>query len=346
MRPNDLFAILDIELSSVLQGRHTPVMIWGAPGVGKSQIVLAVAAKNSLPVLDIRLSQMEPSDLRGIPFCQNGLVEWAPPASLPAAERHGARGVLFLDEITSAAPSISAAAYQLILDRRLGSYEIPPGWVIFSAGNREGDRGITYTMPSPLANRFTHFELDVHLDDWVGWALTYGIDERIVGFLRFRPDLLFHFDSSKNPIAFPTPRSWEFADRALKKFDGQTHLLLPAVQACVGAAAGIELCAFIESMGNIPDLNQVLEGKQVELPEETDLQYAVACALLGHVARLKGSANRHAAFGNILSYAKGFAHKEIAVMMIADMYRLLGDELFALPEFQPWADSVSDIVLS
>jgi len=167
MRPSHLNIILDTEFSSSLQGHHTPVMIWGPPGVGKSQLVSDIAQQHSVPLVDIRLSQLEPTDLRGIPFRSEGLVEWAVPRMLPDADRHGSKGILFLDEITSATPAVSAAAYQLILDRCLGEYVVPEGWVIFAAGNRQGDRGVTYSMPSPLANRFTHFNFDVNVDDWV-----------------------------------------------------------------------------------------------------------------------------------------------------------------------------------
>jgi AAA domain (dynein-related subfamily) len=216
MRPSQLMSVLDREFLSTHEGHHTPVMVWGPPGVGKSQIIAQIASRHDVAVIDIRLSQMEPSDLRGIPFRVGDFVEWAVPAILPNAERHGQAGILFLDEITSAPPSVSAAAYQLILD----------GWAIFAAGNRQGDRGVTYTMPAPLANRFSHFELDTHLDDWVAWAYANGIDERLIAFLRFRPELLFDFDPTHNPVAFPSPRSWEFAHRALQKFGTHTNLLV------------------------------------------------------------------------------------------------------------------------
>jgi len=195
MRPAHLLTVLEKEFHGAAKGTHTPAMLWGPPGVGKSEMVSQVAKKNNVEVIDIRLSQMEPSDLRGIPFRENESVEWAVPAMLPNVERHGETGILFLDEITSAAPSVSAAAYQLILDRRLGQYEVPKGWAIFAAGNRQGDRGVTYTMPAPLANRFSHFEVDLNLDDWVAWAYANDIDDRIIAFLRFRPDLLtpLHF---------------------------------------------------------------------------------------------------------------------------------------------------------
>jgi len=136
MRPAQLLLVLETEFLSVTEGRHTPVMMWGPPGVGKSQMVSEVAARYRAPVIDIRLSQMEPSDLRGIPFRVGDHVDWAIPSILPDAGRHGEKGILFLDEITSAPPSVSAAAYQLILDRRLGAYAVPPGWAIFAAGNR------------------------------------------------------------------------------------------------------------------------------------------------------------------------------------------------------------------
>ena len=165
MRPAKLLSVLNREFTSTETGHHTPVMLWGPPGVGKSQMVAQVAEKNNIPVIDIRLSQMEPSDLRGIPFKNGAEVEWAIPSMLPNTKRHGPKGILFLDEITSAPPSVSAAAYQLILDRKLGNYEVPKGWAIFAAGNRQGDRGVTYTMPAPLANRFSHYEVDVNLDD-------------------------------------------------------------------------------------------------------------------------------------------------------------------------------------
>ena len=159
-------------------------------------MVAQVAAGHDVPLIDIRLSQMEPSDLRGIPFLKGEIVDWAIPSMLPDTQRHGVKGILYLDEITSAPPSVAAAAYQLILDRSLGEYKVPDDWAIIAAGNRQGDRGVTYTMPAPLANRFSHYEVDVNLDDWVAWAYANGIDERVIGFLRFRPDLVFDFDPS------------------------------------------------------------------------------------------------------------------------------------------------------
>ena len=341
MRPAHITAVIEEEFTSTQQGYHTPVMLWGPPGVGKSQIVAQVAEGHGVVLVDIRLSQMEPSDLRGIPFKQGRKVEWAIPAMLPDAEAHGEAGILFIDEITSAPPSVSAAAYQLILDRRLGDYRVPEHWAIVAAGNRQGDRGVTYSMPSPLANRFSHYEVDVNLDDWAAWAYRNRIDERVIAFLRFRPDLLFDFRPEHNPVAFPSPRSWEFAHRALQKFAARPELLPGGLEACVGHAAGVELCAFIQSLENLPDIDAILRGESRACPDDIDLQYAVASALVTRAVRADDDA---VLLGNILDYAACFPQREMGVMLVADLHRAIGAELFAVPQFAGWAEQVGDLL--
>ncbi len=345
MRAALVHKVLETEFQSTEKGFHTPVMIWGAPGVGKSQLVQQIGDKHGVPVIDVRLSQMEPSDLRGIPFREKGGVEWATPSMLPDEQRHGPKGILFLDEINSAPPSVSAAAYQLILDRRLGEYKVPDGWAIFAAGNRQGDRGVTYQMPAPLANRFSHFELDVHLDDWVAWAYQNDIDERLIAFLRFRPELIFDFDPAHNPVAFPSPRSWEFAHRALHKFFDSGNLLLGALQACVGPAAGIECKAFVDNLDQLPDIDAILRGEEVPVPREIDLQYAVAAALVGRAIKAIDTDDSAVVLGRIIDYAGLFRQREMGVMLISDMHRAVGSVLFQVPQFAQWAKDVSDVML-
>jgi len=345
MRPSQLTTVLDQEFISVDQGHHTPVMIWGPPGIGKSQIVTQIAQKHDAGFIDIRLSQMEPSDLRGIPFRHDDLVEWAVPSLLPSTSHHPPKGILFLDEINAASPTVSAAAYQLILDRRLGDYTVPPGWVIFAAGNRQGDRGVNYTMPAPLANRFSHYELEVNLDDWVLWAWNNKIDERLIGFLRFRPELLFEFDPVQNPIAFPSPRTWEYAHRSLQKFDRRQDLLLETLQSCVGPAAGIELAAFVKNLEQLPDIDKIINGEETTVPSSIDLQYAVASALVGKALKAKGKPEALQVFSRILQYADFFPEKEMAVMLVADMHRMVGKDLFEVAEFTKWAQNIADVML-
>jgi MoxR-like ATPase len=345
MRPSHVRAILEREYAAVEQGTHTPVMLWGAPGVGKSRIIADIAAARGIALIDVRLSQMEPTDLRGIPFRAGDHVLWSVPALLPDARRHGAHGILLLDEITSAPPTVTAAAYQLILDRRLGEYRVPSGWALFAAGNRHGDRGVSYAMPAPLANRFTHYELEPHLDDWVQWAHEARVDPRLIAFLRFRPDLLYQFDAARMQAAFPSPRSWEYAHRALGKFGDAPHLLLAALQACVGPAAGVELMAYLEHMDALPDIEAIASGQSLHVPAGLDLQYAVAAALVRR-AQVAAAANEaESVLRNILRYARELPARELAVMLVADLQRSVGRPLYAMPEFGEWAQSVADLLL-
>ncbi|SFV63812.1 conserved hypothetical protein [hydrothermal vent metagenome] len=344
MRPNELHQLLNIEFEAVSKGHHTPVMLWGAPGVGKSQIVAQIAKNHKAPMIDIRLSQMEPSDLRGIPFKNGNLVDWSVPSILPDEKRHGKYGILFLDEITSVPPTVSSAAYQLILDRKLGEYQLPSGWVIFAAGNRSGDRGITYTMPAPLANRFSHYELSVNLDDWVSWAYDFGIDERLIGFLRYRPERLFEFDAKHNPIAFPSPRSWEFVDRALKKFPDNLKLFRQAASACVGEAAGVEITTFIEHLVDLPNLDAIVDGESVVVPKDIDLQYAICAALVGRAISLKGKQVAKEKWGNILKFATTIPQKEMAISLVFDMQKALGEIIFEVDEFSLWSKDIANVM--
>jgi MoxR-like ATPase len=146
--------------------KHRPVFLWGPPGIGKSDVVKQIGDELKREVIDVRLALWEPTDIKGIPYYNSdkGAMVWAPPAELPT--HPDSTAIIFLDELNSAPPAVQAAAYQLVLNRRVGTYELPKGVDVVAAGNREGDRGVTYRMPAPLANRFVHLEMKVDFDDW------------------------------------------------------------------------------------------------------------------------------------------------------------------------------------
>ena len=341
MRPNTLMRIIEREIASAACD-HAPIMIWGPPGVGKSCIIAAATAGAGIGLVDVRLAQMEPTDLRGIPFRDGRNVVWAIPALLPDRERHGERGVLFLDEITSAVPTVTAAAYQLILDRRLGEYCVPAGWLIFAAGNRHGDRGVTYAMPAPLANRFVHYEIEPDIDDWAAWAFEADIDPRLIAFVRFRPDLLFQFDPERQSAAFPSPRTWEYADRALKKFHDLPELLRESIKGSIGANAAAAFAAYLQHVDVLPDPGRVLAGEPVTIPPTVELEYAFATSLARHVARL-GHDEQKSVLGIGLTIARRFKHREIGVMLVTDLHRVIGRPFYDVPEFTEWAAEVGDL---
>lgn len=273
MKPSQIRAALET-LIDVGQ----PAFLWGPPGVGKSQVVAQLARENGLELADIRAVLLDPVDLRGIPrFTDHGDTVWCPPAFLP---RTG-RGVLFLDELNAAPPLVQAACYQLILDRRLGEYVLPEGWTVVAAGNRESDRAVAHRMPTALANRMVHLDVEADLDDWLRWAETAGVDARLSAFLRFRPKLLHAFDPGSGQKAFPSPRSWEFVSRILAARPCGT-VLGALVRGAVGEGAAAELVEFLNVFESMPDADAVLADPHgIPLPDDP----AVMCAMCESVAR-------------------------------------------------------------
>jgi len=195
-------------LTAIQTGR--PVFVWGSPGLGKSDIVSQIGQDLNREVIDVRLALWEPTDIKGIPYYnpEQGKMVWAPPSELPLDPKSTA--IIFLDELNSAPPAVQAAAYQLILNRRVGTYVLPDGVSIVAAGNRDSDRGVTHRMPSPLANRFIHIEMTHDVDDWIEWATAHSIHADVVGYIGFAKQDLYDFDPRASLKAFATPRSWHF----------------------------------------------------------------------------------------------------------------------------------------
>jgi MoxR-like ATPase len=155
--------------------------------------------------------QLDPVDLRGLPRISADQAEWVPPKFLPTS----GQGILFLDELTAAPQMTQAGCYQLVLDRKLGEYRLPEGWVVIAAGNPASERGVHFSMPRPLRNRFVHLDLEPDFEDWSKWAMRAGIRPEILAFLRFKPALLHDADATSDQNAWPTPRSWEMASQVL-----------------------------------------------------------------------------------------------------------------------------------
>jgi AAA domain (dynein-related subfamily) len=251
----------------VTENLQISTMIWGPPGIGKSSIVSQLAQKQGIEFIDVRLSQLAPTDLRGLPVAEQGISKWYPPEFLPQK----GRGILFLDELNMAPPAMQGVAQQLILDRQVGSYLVPDGWFVWAAGNRKEDRAAVFDMPTPLANRFLHLQVTPDFNSFKAYALETGVSEQILAFLAFRPTLLHKLDPQQP--AWPSPRSWMMAS--------SLHQVGLDISPAVGQGAAAEFAAFITLYNTLPNLTPILEGKgqQISFPVEPSVKYATVIGL-------------------------------------------------------------------
>lgn len=399
-----------------------PAMFWGPPGVGKSDCVRAYTKKHKLGCIDIRLSQYDPVDLRGVPrvevltqrvealklalsiakelnmekecldlsqqiqinmesLLERGntvVTQWASPSFLPMPERDGEKGILFLDEITSADGQVQAAAYQLVLDRRLGDYELPDGWLVVAAGNRPEDRAVVKDMSSALANRFCHFEVEHDLQDWIDWAFSAKVDPRVISYQRYKSGgSLYKFDPTSNDKAFPTPRTWERVSDVLKA----CHGAIPSdtVQGCVGIGEGVEFEAFSDLESHLPDANlvlsQAMNGEKVDLPsigqnirktkkkrvrdesgalitKEVKYEFDGSCLLYMLLTSLAARASEETApamWSIIDQLASEGHHRDYSVWFLSDCVRVSRDAITGYEKGQrliAWSRNNKDLVAS
>jgi AAA domain (dynein-related subfamily) len=301
MTPAQLQTYLNHLISSQLP---ISTMIWGAPGIGKSSIVAQVAREHEFEFTDVRLSQLAPTDLRGLPVAEAGISKWYPPEFLP---RQG-QGVLFLDELNMAPPAMQGMAQQLILDRRVGNYEVPDGWFVWAAGNRKEDRASVFDMPSPLANRFLHLHVEADFESFKTYALAADLHEQIIAFLSFRSSLLHKLDPHQP--AWPSPRSWEMASRL--------HDVGLDIAPAVGDGAAAEFAAYCQVYENLPDLDRIFQGKadKISFPQEPSVRYATT---IGLAVRATNAQNGYNAF----CWLSDKATAEWVQLFAVDLFRTL-----------------------
>jgi len=259
-RPRDVRALLT---RCMRVGR--PAMIWGPPGIGKSELIAEIGQEQNRPVIDMRLLLLEPTDIKGIPYFdpETKTMKWAQPSDLPTND-FLSNAILFLDEINAAPPSVQAAAYQLILNRRVGEYRLPDGVSMVCAGNRDSDKGVTYRMPSPLANRLVHIEMASHFEDWQKWAIGARVHADVVGFLSHHKQKLFNFDPKGQDKAFATPRSWVFVSQLISD-ELSESMNTSLVAGTVGDGLATEFREHRRIAAKLPKSEEVLLGKVKDL---------------------------------------------------------------------------------
>ena len=302
--------------------KKRPIFLWGPPGIGKSDIVHQIGYGMDAHVIDVRLSLWEPTDIKGIPYyaANDNSMQWAAPAELPTMELAKKHKwiILFLDEMNSAAPAVQAAAYQLILNRKVGQYTLPDNVLIVAAGNREADKGVTYRMPAPLANRFVHLELAVDFDDWFQWAVDNNINKDVVGYLQFSKKDLYDFDPKSPSRSFATPRSWTFVSELIDDEDDE-ETLTDLVSGSVGEGLAVKFMAHRKVASEMPNPTDILAGKIKELKAtEISAMYSLTVSLCYELkeAHDKNSSKFDDMVNNFLRFAMDNFETELVVMGI------------------------------
>ena len=300
-----------------------PLFLWGPPGIGKSELVEGITNDLNGLMIDLRLGQMEPTDIRGIPYYNKdlGKMDWAPPVELPDEELASQYPivVLFLDELNSAPASVQAAAYQLILNRRIGKYRLPDNVVMVAAGNRESDKGVTYRMPTPLANRFIHQEMKVDFASYQEWAVMNKIHKDVVGYLSFAKQDLYDFDAKSSSRAFATPRSWTFVSQLLNDETTDDETLTNLIAGTVGEGLAVKFKAHRKVSGRMPQPSDILSGKVTDLNvKEVSAMYSLVISmcyeLKDAVEKKVDSKDFHNMADNFLAYMMKNFETELTVM--------------------------------
>lgn len=312
--------------------------LWGAPGVGKSSIVHQVAARRRTSrgrfgIIDFRALLRDPVDIRGLPTVENGMTRWLPPSELPNADRDGDEGILFLDELNAAPPMMMAACLGLVWERKAGEYELPPGWRVVAAGNRQKDRASANKTSSALDNRFNHIDVDHDVPTFTKYAINKNLPPELIAFLRFRPDLLHKMNSDSR--AFPTPRSWEEAAKAVY---APEEIRLHNIAGDVGDAAAGEFEGFLRVFRSLPSIDSVImdpDGAKVPGESEVSARYAIVSA----VAAKATMSN----FDNIMRYAKRMP-REFATMLVVDATRR-DSTLTHTQAFAKWTIENQDVTM-
>lgn len=325
------------------------VMLWGPPGVGKSQAVRQIAKKiektgKKVVVTDVRLLLFNPIDLRGIPTANadKTLAVWLKPQIFQMDERENVVNILFLDEISAAPQSVQAAAYQITLDRVVGEHKLPENCIVIAAGNRITDKSVSFKMPKALSNRLLHIEVEGQFPAWKRWAISSGINDKVVGFLSFRQGYLSNFDANDD-LAFASPRSWEMVSNVLNFVSDDIDEAYPLIAGLVGTGVAVEFRTWAKVYKDLPNIEDIFDGKSPKLPTGTDAMYALVSSMVAYARIHKKEMNRIA---NSIVYADKMPPDFATVLLkdytyIEENYK---NKLLLVPEFTRWLNTKGSLM--
>ena len=327
------------------------VMLWGPPGVGKSQAVRQIAkiiernTEKEVHVTDVRLLLFNPIDLRGIPTSNADKTSavWLKPQIFQMDPSDEVVNILFLDEISAAPQSVQAAAYQITMDRVVGEHQLPENCIVIAAGNRTTDKSVAFKMPKALANRLLHIEVEGSFDSWKQWAIQTGINAKVIGFLSFRQNHLMGFDSGVDDLAFPTPRAWEMVSNIMNGIDDNIDHMYSLIAGIVGTGVAVEFRTWEKIYQTLPSIEDIFDGKMPPAPSNTDAMYALISAMTTYARKHKTDLNRIA---NSIRYADRLPADFGAVLLKDYMYidKDYKQTLITIPEFNKWLQTKGSLM--
>ncbi|MDA2806913.1 ATP-binding protein [Nocardiopsis suaedae] len=286
-----------------------PVFLWGAPGIGKSSLVRSFAESLGLECVSLLGTQLAPEDLIGVPQIRDGRSVFCPPEAIAREEPY----CLFLDELNAATPDVQKAFYSLILDRRIGGYELPHGSIVIGAGNRASDNALARPIASALVNRLTHVHLRASATDWLAWAFGNDIHPWITDYITDRPDHLWSAPP-KSEEPFSTPRSWHMLSDALHSFgeDLDEEALQVIAHGTLTPAHATAFCGYAKIVRSRFGLEAVIKGdaRWPSAVEDRDLLYFLAESFRGRLAKELPASREHAS-----PSAMQFAHRSKALLV-------------------------------
>lgn len=321
MKPSQVITAL-----KTMYAMKRPTFLWGAPGIGKSDVVRAVAEQLGIQIVDKRLAQCDPTELKGypVPDLKKGVMRFLHDTGLPT----DGKGILFLDELPHAPNAVQSVAFQLALDRKIGDYTLPEGWVVVAAGNRTTDRAGAHTINAALANRFVHIDMNVETEDWIDWAMNNGVSDLTRGYIRYRPQNLMTNEIKPGAREFPTPRTWAFADQIVQRTDIEDSIKLELIKGTVGEGLAAEYIGYYRNQKNLVNLDRIMVSPEsAPLPEGPSAVYAVIAAL-----ESRTSGNN---LDRLMKYIKRL-DKEFQTVYVESITRNKGDDVTDTVAYIDW----------
>ena len=341
MRPAQVKGYLVAQLDQAKQGigpedRLPPLFTWGPPGIGKSQVVQQVSVEAQVGFKRVSAVNLDPTDVRGIPVPEDGSAVWVPPEFLPRADRDGPVGILHWDDVGTAPPQVQAALFRILLEHQMDNYVMPKGWVQVASSNNVEDRALVKRLPSPVANRFIHVDMDVNVEDWTAHAVKASFHPMVIAFIQIHQGLLFQFNPETDTRAFPTPRTHEFLSRLLYAIPEPP---LELMSGTVGGAVAAQFMAFMKLRHELPDLNRIMGGDNI-IPQRLDILYVTVTALVDMTKEQKH-------FDRLIRYSLQFPKMatEAAVLLVMLLRNKDAKKVVSSPAWADWATRFKHVIL-